>query len=72
MKERYSLPDLIHYFPDFKPGILQPPSTNQGDLNSLKDADCGGSTAVEDASTEASVPPRTSDEPELGNPAALP
>lgn len=72
VKERYGLPDGVHYLPDFKPKILRPPSTSQDDLDSVADAVCGESPDVEKASTKAPAAAKRSHEPKLGSPAALP
>lgn len=70
VKGECSLPDGIHHLPDFKPRFLQPQSTNQDDLDTVMDAVCIKSFAVEEGSAEAFAAPRRSNEPELGSPAA--
>lgn len=71
VKERYSLPNGISYLPDFRSGFLQPPSTNQDDINATVDAVFGEYSAVEEASTEALAPRSKSDQPERRTSAAL-
>lgn len=67
-----SLPESIHYLPNFRPVLLQPPHINQDDLDAIFDAVCSKSFALEDADTKALRAPRTSDGPEVESLAALP
>lgn len=71
VKWEYSLSDVILYFPDFKPTFLQPPSTNENDLDPLMDASGCESCDVQEARNETPALPERLDEPELGSLAAL-
>lgn len=72
VKEKCSLQEGIHDLPNFKSWISLTSSTSQNDLSVVVNGFCGESSAVEQASTEAHPAPRRSDEPKLGDPAALP
>lgn len=71
VEKRYGLPDSTHYLPGSKPRFLQPACTSRDDPGAVKDAACGKSCAVEEASTEAPAAPRRSDKPKLEGLAAV-
>lgn len=70
-KDGYSFSDGVQYLPDLKPRVSQPLSTSQDDLDPLLDAVCDESLVIEQASTDAFAATKRSDEPKLGNLAAL-
>lgn len=66
VKKKYSFPHGIHYLPDFKPRFLQPPSTNQNDLDAVLNGAFGESCPGRKDSTETPAVKRRTEEPELG------
>lgn len=60
IKDGYNLPDRMLYLPDSKPRFLQLPSTDENHPNTVVDAVCSESTAVDASSTETLVALRRS------------
>lgn len=71
MKKRCAFSDGIHCLPDFQPRFLQPPCTEQEDLDPFRNVVRGQLLVGGEARSEGFAEKRRSDKPELGSTASM-